>query len=153
MEVPPHFFHPFVIHGPLIFPFVLFLVCLFRLENLSSVKNELLALVILQIGLAAWAFYSGSWTTDGIIEDVHPTAKEALEWHYFWGRVLLLASLVTGGAIFVGIIAVRHEKTFAALALLMSLFLCLLSIFTGATGGSIVHEYGMNTLLIPPENI
>jgi uncharacterized membrane protein len=108
-------------------------------------------IVALQCVFSLMAFYSGSWVSDTVVERLQPSAREALEWHYLWGRVVLLGSLVTGVVVVVGTIATRHERPFAFLAILISFSLSALSLIAGATGGVLVHEHGINLLFTEPQ--
>jgi len=98
------------------------------------------------------AFYSGSWVSDAIAERLQPSVREALEWHYLWGRIVLFGSLVTGAVVVVATIATRHERHFALLAIILSFSLGVLSLIAGASGGELVHDHGINLRLLEPHS-
>lgn len=148
MELPSHFFHPFIVHAPVLLPLVVFLLCLLRWRNLPSFRMELWILVALQSVFTVMAFYSGSWSSDTIVDRLPIGAREALDWHYLWGRIVLLSSLVTGTVVVVATIATRHKRRFAFLAICLSFSLSILSLIAGASGGGLVHEHGINLLFI-----
>jgi hypothetical protein len=148
MEFPSHFFHPFIVHAPVLFPLIIFLLCLLRWRDLSSFRTELWIILALQSVFTVMAFYSGSWVSDTIIERVQPSVREAIEWHYLWGRIVLIGSLVTGAVVVVATIATRHERCFALLAVFLSFSLSVLSLVAGASGGELVHDHGINFLFL-----
>lgn len=152
MEFPSHFFHPFIVHAPVLLPLIIFLLCLLRWRDLSSFRTELWVLIALQCIFTVMAFYSGSWVSDTIVERLQPSVREALEWHYLWGRVVLFGALVTGAVVIVATIATRHERHFTFLAILLSFSLSVLSLVAGASGGGLVHEHGINVPLLEPHS-
>ncbi|MCB0328755.1 MAG: hypothetical protein KDD70_03805 [Bdellovibrionales bacterium] len=145
--LPNHFYHPFIVHVPIVLPFVGLGLLVWWSEKVSDHKGELISLFAIQLFFAFAAFYSGSFAGEPVVEKLSPAAHSVYDWHYTFGRLTIFASAIALAGVSIATVATQKKRAFYGVAVLCSLLLCVLVILSGFTGGSLIHEYGINELV------
>ncbi len=140
--LPDHYFHPMLVHFPVVLPFVIVGVILF-----SKDSTLIFRLCLFNALFACIAFYSGQWVGDEIAPQLDVHAADIFGWHAFLGRGTLFISVTLAIFSAVSRIATKHEQVFKGAVLLFAVFACIFAAIGGYTGGRLVHEFGVNSLL------
>lgn len=147
---PEHLLHPFVVHVPLVLPFVCILLLWVKREDLSTVAFELRFLAGADLLFSVAAYYTGLWRAD-ILPQPFPTGIEnAYGWHYLYGRASLILSVVFFICVVIATFAEKQKRVFFLLAYFSACLLAVAVILSGDSGAKLVHIHRIDGLIKIP---
>ncbi|MCI5066604.1 hypothetical protein MRY87_12850 [bacterium] len=135
------FFHPLLVHFPIVLSLLSILALVWWRNQLQEQRTPLLFLSLSVLISSLFAFYSGSWSGDLIVERLSPEASESYSWHYLWGRLSLFTSVVTAILVLFATLATKKREIFFWSALISALTLTTVILLAATSGGELVHTH------------